>query len=335
MEEIIEQNSKCIVAKTMNEWIEIAKGEPIPKMLFSELWHEGEICILFSSTGLGKSALAMQIADSITRGVNIPRFKMEAEKQKVLYIDFELSGKQLQKRYSNNFENNYVFDDNFIRVKIDSANIPDGVICENYLISEIEEYIVKSEVKIIVIDNLTYLKGDVEKAKDALPFMKKLNKLKEHYRLSILVLAHTPKRSVYNALTLADLSGSSALSQFCDSCFAIGKSLKESKDRYIKQLKERFTENLYGEENVIVCRLEQPDNYLHFVFVTFGKECDYIQNQLDIDRNNSIELAKKYRKEGKSYRNIGKQLNVSHTAVENWLKCGNETSLKDINESLN
>jgi RecA-family ATPase len=334
MEKIIEQNNKFIVAKTMNEWIEIANGEPIPKMLFSELWHEGELCILFSSTGLGKSALAMQIADSITSGVNVQGFKLQAEKQKVLYIDFELSNKQLQKRYSNNFENNYIFDNNFIRVKIDSVNIPDGVSYEYYLINEIEKYIIESGVKIIVIDNLTYLKGDVEKAKDALPFMKELNKLKEHFKLSILVLAHTPKRSMYNALTLTDLSGSSALSQFCDSCFAIGKSVKEPKIRYIKQLKQRFTENLYGEDNVIVCCLEQPDNYLHFSYISFGKECDYLQNQLGAEKIHSLDIAKKLKNEGMSYREIAKQFDVSHTTIENWLKNNNDTTSKDSKQAL-
>lgn len=320
---IVKQNNEFIIGKPMNEWIGIAKGEPVPKMLFSELWHEGEVCILFSSTGLGKSVLAMQIADSISSGINIPNFKMEAEKQKVLYFDFELSSKQLQKRYSKDFENEYIFDNNFIRVKIDVSNVPEGVVFENYLISEIEEYILKSEVKIIIIDNLTYLRGDVEKAKDALPFMKRLNSLKEIYGLSILVLAHTPKRSIYNILTLSDLSGSSALSQFCDSCFAIGKSVKEPKIRYIKQLKERYTENFYGEDNVMVCKLDQPDNKLHFSFVNFGRESDYLQNISDSERNHSIEVARELKKEGKSYRDIGKEFGVSHTAVQNWLKSEN------------
>jgi RecA-family ATPase len=316
-------NKEFIIGKPMNEWIEIAKGEPVPKMLFSELWHEGELCILFSSTGLGKSVLAMQIADSISRGISIPSFKMEANKQKVLYFDFELSSKQLQKRYSKEFENNYIFDDNFIRVKIDVNNVPEGKVFESYLISEIEKYILKSEVKIIIIDNLTYLRGDVEKAKDALPFMKCLNHLKEVYGLSILVLAHTPKRSIYNALTLNDLSGSSALSQFCDSCFAIGKSVKEPKTRYIKQLKERYTENLYGEDNVIVCKLDQPDNKLQFSFINFGREADYLQNLSDAERNQSIKDARKLKNEGKSYREIAKEFGVSHTAVQNWLKSEN------------
>ena len=324
---IVKQNNEFIIGKPMNEWIRIAKGEPVPKMLFSELWHEGEVCILFSSTGLGKSVLAMQIADSISRGINIPYFKMEAEKQKVLYFDFELSGKQLQKRYSKDFKDDYVFDDNFIRVKIESsnANISESNSYDNYLIAEIEKYIVKSTIKIIVIDNLTYLKGSVEKAQDALPFMKKLNNLKKLYGLSILVLAHSNKASMASphSLTISDLSGSSAISQFCDSCFAIGKSTKEAKTRYIKQIKQRYTENVYGEENVIVCKLDQPGNHLCFSFICFGRESDYIQNMFDSERVNSINIAKNLKDEGKSYRDIAKEFGVSHTAVENWLKIDN------------
>ena len=251
---------------------------------------------------------------------------MEAEKQKILYFDFELSNKQIQKRYSINFENDYLFDDNFIRVKIDVTKMPDGVIFENYLISEMEKYIVNSNVKIIIIDNLTYLRGDVEHAKDALPFMKTLNSLKEVHNLSILVLAHSPKRSEYNPITTRDLSGSSALSQLCDSCFAIGKSVKEPKTRYIKQLKERYTEELYGGDNVIVCSLEQPNNYLRFKHTVYGSEQDFLQNKTDAEKSNRIELAKSMSKEGKSLRTIGDELGVSQETVRQWLLKDNKLS---------
>ena len=324
---LIKLNNEYIIGKPMNDWITIAKSEPIPKMLFSELWHEGEVCILFSSTGLGKSVLAMQIADSITRGINIPHFKMEAEKQRVLYFDFEFSGKQLQKRYSKNFEDDYIFDDNFIRVKIEgcNANINESNSYDNYLISEIEKYIVKSTIKIVVIDNITYLKGAVEKAHDALPFMKKLNDLKNMHGLSILVLAHSNKAGMASLhfLTINDLSGSSAISQFCDSCFAIGKSTKEVKTRYIKQIKQRYTENVYGEDNIIVCILDKPDNRLYFSFTSFGREYEHIQNMSDNERANSISIANNLRSEGKSYRDIAKEFGVSHTTIENWLKIDN------------
>ena len=48
--------------------------------------------------------------------------------------------------------------------------------------------------KIVIIDNITYLRHENERAKDALPLMKHLKRLKSKYNLSLLVLAHTPKR---------------------------------------------------------------------------------------------------------------------------------------------
>ena len=93
-----ESNSACntdiglFIVQSANDWIEQAKARPIPKMLFSEFWHEGEVSILFADTNLGKSILAVQIADSISQGKPIPGFKFEAQTQKVLYFDFGDSG---------------------------------------------------------------------------------------------------------------------------------------------------------------------------------------------------------------------------------------------------
>ncbi len=82
------ENIGLFTVKPANRWIEQAKGRPIPKMLFSEFWFEGELCILFADTNLGKSILAVQIGNSISRGNHIQNFKMEAQKQPILYFDF-------------------------------------------------------------------------------------------------------------------------------------------------------------------------------------------------------------------------------------------------------
>ncbi len=65
-------------------------------MLFGELWCEGEICILFADTNVGKSILATQIADDIGKGKNEEGLKVEVEPQPITYFDFELSDKQLE-----------------------------------------------------------------------------------------------------------------------------------------------------------------------------------------------------------------------------------------------
>ena len=54
-----------------------------------------------------------------------------------------------------------------------------------------------------------------EKAKDALPLMKHLKVLKNKYNLSILALAHTPKRDLTKPITRNDLQGSKMLINFC------------------------------------------------------------------------------------------------------------------------
>ena len=97
------QSNSLFKIMPANEWIEQAKTRPIPKMLFGEFWFEGELCILFADTNLGKSILAVQVGNSISKGKPILDFSFEAIKQPVLYFDFELSDKQFENRYSINF----------------------------------------------------------------------------------------------------------------------------------------------------------------------------------------------------------------------------------------
>lgn len=47
--------------------------------LFGDLWMQNDLCIMFADTNIGKSILAVQIADSISRGLPIPGFGFSAE----------------------------------------------------------------------------------------------------------------------------------------------------------------------------------------------------------------------------------------------------------------
>ena len=307
--------------KTANNWIEEAKNRPIPKMLFSQLWYEGEICILFADTNLGKSILAVQIGNSISKGEQIKSFIIETQKQSVLYFDFELSDKQFQNRYSKDYKENYVFDDNFLRVEINpDLELPKDVTFDDYLILSIEKSIVSSNSKVLIIDNITYLKSDNEKAKEALPLMKKLKELKTKYSLSILILAHTPKRDLSKPITRNDLAGSKMLINFCDSCFTIGESTQDKHIRYIKQIKQRNCEQVYGDDNVCVCQIIKEHNFLQFEFVSFGNEREHLKQYTEKDKDNVIAQVKELSKQGKSQRVISSELGISLGAVNKYLK---------------
>jgi len=147
--------------------------------------------------------------------------------------------------------------------------------------------------------------------------MKFLNSIKKKYNLSILVLAHTPKRDASKPLTKNDLSGSKMLMNFCDSCFAIGESAQETGLRYIKQIKQRNTEMIYDTNNVIVCKIEKETNFLKFVFMGYENELDHLKPRNNEDRLNEILELKK---QGLPNTQIAEKLGISEGTVRNILK---------------
>lgn len=318
--EIARQNDDSIESKGLftvkkaNKWMEEAKSRPIPRMLFGEFWFEGELCILFADSNLGKSILAVQIGDSIARGIAIKGFKLEATTQPILYMDFELSDKQFETRYSRDFKEHYLFPDSFFRAEIN----PDSAVAEgynsfdDYLNDSLERSIIETGAKILIIDNITYLRTENEKAKDALPLMKYLKSLKKKYGLSIMALAHTPKRDLSKPLTGNDLQGSKMLMNFCDSAFSIGQSHSDRGIRYLKQIKSRNTEIIYDCDNVILCQIGKPINFLQFEFLAFGSERDHLRQENDKDKESLQEKALELRLKGKSYREIGVEFQISH-----------------------
>ena len=315
------ESKGLFTVKTASRWIEQAKTRPIPQMLFGELWFEGELCILFADTNLGKSILAVQIGNSISKGEQIRGFKLETPKQPILYFDFELSDKQFENRYSIRFEQHYNFDNNFIRVEINpDAVIPEAQTFEDYLNHSLERSITETGAKVLIIDNLTYLKNETEKAKDALPLMKHLKALKNKYGLSILALAHTPKRDLSKPITRNDLQGSKMLINFCDSSFSIGESHSDKNLRYLKQIKQRNTEQIYDAENVCICQIDKPFNFLQFEFLNHGKELEHLKQHTEKDKENLNEKVNELKQQGRSLREIGAELGISHMKVSRILK---------------
>ena len=288
--------------KTANQTIMEAKQRPDPNALWLTLWYEGEVCCLFADSNLGKSIYAVQIAASI------------AESQKVLYFDFELSDKQFQLRYTDEDGNLHDFPCNLYRVEInrDALDIDNF---EDAIITNIEEAALNTGAKILIIDNLTYLCIAAEKGDLAGSLMMRLMSLKRKHGLSMLILAHTPKRPLTNPITQNDLAGSKKLYNFFDSVFAIGKSAKDNNLRYIKQLKVRYGNYTYDTDNVIVCAIEKVGAFLQFVHIGYAVERDHLREQSEGEEVALIEDAKSLREQGLSIRDIASKLGVSKSKI--------------------
>ena len=315
------QKIKIFNAKPMNNWLEDAQKLSPIQPLFAPFWYEGETCFFFGSTGIGKTLFSMQIAGIIS------------QRKKVLYFDFEMTERQLLKRYEDNGKL-IPFSEHLIRVEINKDIYVDNKSLMREIAKEIEEH----GAEVIIIDNITWLLEDTQEAKTAIPFMKAVSSIKRKRGISVLIIAHTPKRrpttsmaknsslsSFDTPLELADMAGSAVLNNFIDSCFAIGKSRKDDSLRYLKQLKTRNSERVYGEDNVLVCRLGKTrEGFLGLT--SEGEEPEYnhiVKSSNRADRDTEIQQLYS---EGLSGRKISEKIGISHTQVRRILKKTDDSS---------
>jgi len=238
---------------TVSSWLNEAKAQPPIAPLFDAFWLEGELAFLFGETGVGKSILAVQIADAISRGEKIQVFDGPRKPMRVGYFAFELSASHLLKRYSDD----NLFSDNFLIFEIDPRlPPPKGVNFQDLILQEIEQAIIENGIEVVVIDSLTAMP---DATKDALELMRKLRLLKMRQNISMLVIGRTPKRDLSRPLTEDDMADLKHLINFCDSVFALGKSVKGKNVRYLKQIKCSSVELKYGSGNVATFRTVKRD----------------------------------------------------------------------------
>ena len=297
--------------RTANRCLEDAKTMPIPDQLYYNLVLEGEITILVADTNLGKTIFAVQIGEYIAR-----------HGRKVLYIDLEMSDKQFERRYSEDFTNHYQFHPDLLRVDFSPLfNIPDGVSYDDYFIESLINAAESSETKVVIVDNMTCLiSSDTDSARSAKPLMDRLKELKTKYGLTLLLLEHTKKTDSSRPISLNDLQGSKMKANFSDAVFTIGRSEKDKNLRYVKQLKVRSCEMEYDIDNVIVHEIVKDANNLKFSLVGYDSEWNHLKRPSDSDKGELIERAKELKSRGESNVSIAKELGMSEGWVRKWLK---------------
>lgn len=299
-----------LTIKSFNQVLIDAAKEKEPTKLFDEFWYEGETCCLFADSNAGKSILAVQIARNI------------ATSQKVLYFDFELSEHHFLRRYTDDeTKQTYKFPKNLYRVCLNYMmgeytveELPDKIM------SNIKKLVREIGASVIIIDNLTWIAYNSRSTQMAGELMKRLSAMKVQYNLSMLILAHTPKRNMSKSITQNDLGGSKMIMNFLDSAFAIGFSSKDPNIRYIKQIKVRYAEMKYGEDNVWLCEMRKVRSFLMLFRLGFGMESEHLKKRKDGDKDALIAKIKVMKANGKSIREIAAELGMSPATVDRYSK---------------
>jgi KaiC/GvpD/RAD55 family RecA-like ATPase len=297
--------------QTVNKALQDANQMPDPEFLYPVLVIENEFTILFADTGIGKTVFATQIGNHIA-----------GNGRKVLLLDLELSKKQFEKRYKDANGKLYNFSDNFYRIDFERLKeAPKEISYLDFFIQSLSNRIDESGIEVVILDNLTKLSaGSTDNAKDTIPILEALNKLKFEKQLTILALEHNKKVIANRPIELNDLQGSKMKSNLCDSVFTIGRHSIDKHLRYVKQVKVRSAELVYDTDNVLKCEITNNNGYLHFETIGYGNEYEFIKEATKDDREAIIEQVKELSQLGKSQRTISAELGISLGAVNKYLK---------------
>jgi hypothetical protein len=342
--------------RSNNTWINRSKSTPAPHSLFGDFWREGEMAVLFAHHGLGKTTLAMQIAESVARGKKSARestrmnaneeetnsppiradsrysrakfsenpFPTTAPPQTVLYLDLEMTAKQIELRYSRDaddgqlLKSHHRFSERLKRVEVR----PDLLAgrgerpVDEILYDLIEPLIRETGARVLIVDNIGCLRRSAYSTRECVRFMKDLHRLKCLHNLSVLVIAASQKSRTPRLLSIADLQSLKAIADHADTIFAIGQSSYDANERYVKHIRTRNAEIVHSEEHVPVFRLKKiARNFLGFEFQRFTEEQNLLRNPPRQADRESMQKILELTKQGLPIRTIAEQLEMSKSTV--------------------
>lgn len=285
---------------SMNECLEKAKLLPPLVVLYPNIVLEGDLCIIFGQSGIGKTIFAMMVAQEIA-----------AKGKRVLYLDFEMSERQLVLRYPTpNFA------PTFFRAELK----PEGVM--NDILQEIERVALENKADVLIIDNITALGQSLDKGAEAGMLMAALNALKKEHGWTLIVLTHVPKRySGSQPLSLEAIQGSAKLNQLVDDAIGLGVCSKDHSLVYVKQCKWRNGEAELTSDHVAVYERKKEDNgNLGLVFCRYDSEQNLLAIEGDNDHNKIVAEVMDLYRQNYTQQRIANDLGISQSKVSRIIK---------------
>ena len=298
--------------KPLNGWMDQAETMPEATYLYHRVFVKGEVTALFAPTNAGKTIYSYQMADAVAH-----------EGYRVLYIDCEMTLQSLRSRYFSEDGARHIFSENLIRAEL-CAELLTSDNPQEVIFRSIEKA-AKEGFDIIFVDNISFLCADMEKGQTAGQLMAKICGLRKEYEVTILIVAHTPKRKGDEPLTSYSMFGSSMLAAFFDAIVAIGISVTHPEIRYVKTCKFRSGPYPYPADGVALYRIEQIDGFTQFVFQDIGDEADHLKprfgegfdtsssdQQPNLEEIGEVLLLR----ETLSVRAVAEKMNLSPSAVQ-------------------
>lgn len=282
--------------------------------IFNDWIVEGDLAIVCSDSNSGKTVFCSDIAISNAVGLCYWDEPFSDKLRKVIYVDGELTNRQIAKRYKGMPD--YAAKE-FQRATLDPSD------CDCTLEGKLKglEVLLKVEIgnKLLIIDNLMTLLNNSTSASEVKYAMERLKEIKAKYHLTLIIVAHFNKRNPSKPLSKYDIQGSSVIVNYADSIVGIGNSCEAQNLKYLKLLKSRNT--MIPDEVLLIELKEKP--YLHFEPRGYDDEGAHLPKSSK-SRSSISDLAGqeilKLKSEGRSIREIAEIMNLSKSAVGRFVK---------------
>jgi KaiC/GvpD/RAD55 family RecA-like ATPase len=252
-----------------NECIAEAKRSKPAARLFDEFWREGELALLFGASGVGKSLLAVQVADAMARGTPLHGFVMPTGRRKVLYVDLSLSDAQFRERYSGSGDTPVPMSAK--REKLSNADtasvgtrvsplrlfrFPEKLYrgrpqSEMDLCDWIERTVEANAFQVVIVDDISAIKRTHDGIRETLACMRRLKQLRDKLGISILVLCDAFEPTDW-WVSENDMKRSRVLCTVADSVFAMGRKRRPEGARYVVQTRSRSAQLFWDSRNAPV-----------------------------------------------------------------------------------
>ena len=176
-------------------------------LLVGKLVSKGDICVLVSEPGVGKSVLAFQMADDIAEGRESKLFHApegHQPPQPVYYWDAEMDSDDMRERYPEGLSDNLV--------RFSHCNYRDGYHLLKHIYDTVSPL---STDATIVLDNWKALCARI----DAYYFFTGLRNLQAQFvqrntRLTVIIVIHTTKEAIKKyEVDLGDVAGAAQITQ--------------------------------------------------------------------------------------------------------------------------
>jgi len=267
-----------------------------PQMVFDEFWREGELALMFGEAGTGKSLLAMQLADTLAAGGDIPWFRMDCPAGKTLYVDLSMSDRQFASRHSYRGK----------RGEDRAWQVSKRLYCdrpgdESELIEWLERQIGAEKLKYVVIDDLSSIMRTCDGTRETVAVMRGLRRICGRFGVSILVVMQSEAPKVNAGVSERDLGRQRSLCRLADSVFGIGHHRTRAGYVYLAQTRSHSSRPIWTVHNSIPAKVTEYRGtaVLHF-------EMDISEEERKL-----VKAVCELRRQGLSFREIAIKVNVS------------------------